>query len=395
MKLNKLIGLTIAGVLLTSCNKSDDTYQNIEYPNIKATFGTAIDLDNLLNYQGQTVPAYITKDNTTIGNSITDKGATLGRVLFYDKKLSVNNAISCSSCHRQANAFSDTAVASVGSNGSTARHSMRLINTRFSSEFKFFWDERASSLEMQTSMPIKNHDEMGYSGLNGDQSISDLVSKLSAIGYYKELFKFVYGSEEITETKIQLALAQFVKSIQSFDSKYDVGRSQVTSDSDPFPNFTFDENDGKNLFMTIPVFDNTGNRISGGIGCGQCHKAPEFDISVNSHNNGIIGTFAGAGIDITITRAPTLRNLFKQNGDLNSPMMHTGQFNTLEQVLGHYGNINVAVGNTNLDQKLNYAGTGQQLHMSPIEINSVISFIKTLSGSAVYTDVRWSNPFPN
>lgn len=395
MKLNKLIGLTIAGVLLTSCNKSDDTYQNIEYPNIKATFGTAIDLDNLLNYQVQTVPAYITKDNTTIGNSITDKGATLGRVLFYDKKLSVNNAISCSSCHRQANAFSDTAVASVGSNGSTARHSMRLINTRFSSEFKFFWDERATSLEMQTSMPIKNHDEMGYSGLNGDQSISDLVSKLSAIGYYKELFKFVYGSEEITETKIQLALAQFVKSIQSFDSKYDVGRSQVTSDSDPFPNFTFDENDGKNLFMTIPVFDNTGNRISGGIGCGQCHKAPEFDISVNSHNNGIIGTFAGAGIDITITRAPTLRNLFKQNGDLNSPMMHTGQFNTLEQVLGHYGNINVAVGNTNLDQKLNYAGTGQQLHMSPIEINSVISFIKTLSGSAVYTDVRWSNPFPN
>lgn len=395
MKLLKLIGLTITGILLTSCNKSDDSYQDIKYPNVKATFGSAIDLDNLLNYQGQTVPAYITKDNTTIGNSITDKGATLGRVLFYDKKLSVNNAISCSTCHQQANAFSDTAVASVGANGSTARHSMRLINSRFASEFKFFWDERATSLEMQTTMPIKNHEEMGYSGLNGDQNITDLVTKLSALGYYKELFKFVYGSEEITETKIQLALAQFVKSIQSFDSKYDIGRSQVASDSDPFPNFTTEENTGKNLFMTNPVFDNTGNRISGGIGCGQCHKAPEFDISINSHNNGIIGKLTGTGIDITITRAPTLRNLVKINGDLNSPMMHTGQFTSLQQVIGHYGTINVAPGNTNLDQKLNPTGTGQQLHLTAPEVNSVVAFIKTLSGSAVYTDVRWSNPFPN
>ena len=396
MKALKLISLPILCILLFSCNKTEEVYEDLgNYPNVKAAFGTKIDLDNLMDYAGQTVPTYITKDNTTLGNSITNKGATLGRVLFYDKNLSFNNSTSCSSCHQQANSFGDVAVASIGANGTTARHSMRLVNTRFASEFKFFWDERASSLEIQSTMPIKNHDEMGYSGLNGDASFSDLITKLSSIGYYKELFKFVYGTEEITEGKIQSALAQFVKSIQSFDSKYDAGRSQVTSDSATFPNFTNEENEGKNLFLTNTVFDNTGNRISGGLGCAQCHKVPEFDISIISHNNGVIGTINGNGIDLTITRAPTLRNLVKPNGNLNGPMMHTGGFTTLEQVLGHYGNIIVAPGNTNLDQKLNPTGAGQQLHLTTTEINSVVAFIKTLSGSEVYSDIKWSNPFLN
>lgn len=96
---------------------------------------------------------------------------------------------------------------------------MQLINTSFANESKFFWDERAASLEIQTTMPIKDHGEMGFSGTNGDAAFSALLSKLSSIGYYKDLFKFVYGSEEITEAKIQSALGQFIKSIQAFDSK--------------------------------------------------------------------------------------------------------------------------------------------------------------------------------
>ncbi len=396
MKSLKIISSFIIIIVLNSCSKSDATYVDVSnYPNVKAAFGTKIDLENLIDYAGQTVPSYITKDNTILGNSITNKGATLGRVLFYDKNLSYNNSVSCSSCHQQANAFGDVALASSGAYGTTERHSMRLINTRFASEFKFFWDERVSSLETQTSMPIKNHDEMGYSGLNGDASFADLITKLSAIGYYKELFKFVYGTEEITESKMQLALAQFVKSIQSFDSKYDTGRSQVATDSETFPNFTNEENQGKNLFLTSTVFDNTGNRISGGLACAQCHKVPEFDIMVNSHNNGVIVNMNGTGVDLNITRAPTLRNLVKPNGTLNGPMMHSGVFTTLEQVIAHYGNITVAPGNTNLDQKLNQNGNGQQLHVTTTEVNSVIAFIKTLSGTAVYTDSKWSNPFLN
>ncbi|MES2747743.1 MAG: cytochrome-c peroxidase, partial [Bacteroidota bacterium] len=218
--------------------------------------------------------------------------------------------------------------------------------------------------------------------------------KLSNIGYYKELFKFVYGTEEVTENKIQLSLAQFIRSIQSFDSKYDIGRAQVANDGQAFPNFTAQENNGKNLFLTPPVFDATGNRTSGGLGCGGCHAAPEFDINPVSRNNGIIGSLAG-GLDITNTRAPSLRDLVKLDGTPNGPMMHTGVITTLQAAIGHYGTINLAPGNTNLDPRLRPNGFGQQLHLTAPEVNSVIAFLRTLSGSNVYVDSKWATPFPN
>jgi cytochrome c peroxidase len=385
----------LATISLFSCSKSDDVYQSVDsYPNVVATFGTKIDLNNLANYANQTIPSYITKDNSTL-NPVTNKGATLGRVLFYDKNLSSNNTISCASCHQQTNAFSDVVVASVGVNGTTGRHAMRLINARFANESKFFWDERAASLEIQTTQPIRNHTEMGFSGTSGDQSFNDLITKLNGIGYYKELFKYVYGSEDITENKIQLALGQFIRSIQSFDSKYDSGRALASNDGQPFSNFTAQENQGKNLFLTPPVFDATGNRTSGGLGCAGCHAAPEFDIDPNTKNNGIIGTIGSSVIDITNTRAPSLRDLVKTDGTTNGPMMHTGVLVSLQNVVGHYGTINIAPGNTNLDPRLIPGGVGQHLNLTAPEVNSVIAFLKTLSGTNVYVDSKWSSPFSN
>lgn len=385
-----LLGLLIG---LNSCSKNENSAETTEpYPNVVAAFSGKIDLNNLYNYANQAKPAYITKDNTA-GNPITDKGATLGRVLFYDKNLSSNNTISCSSCHIQSKAFGDSEVASIGVNGTTTRHSMRLINSRFSNEAKFFWDERATTLEAQSSEPIKNHIEMGFSGTSGDGSISTLITKLQGIGYYKELFKYVYGTEEITENKIQLALAQFVRSIQSFDSKYDTGRASVQADNQAFPNFTTQENQGKNLFLAAPIFDATGVRTGGGVGCAGCHAPPEFSIDPNSRNNGIIGILNGTGIDITNTKAPSLRDLVNATGLPNGPMMHTGNLATLQNVIGHYGTINLAPKNTNLDPKLAPNGFGQQLKLTADEVNSLMAFIKTLSGTNVYVDPKWSSPF--
>ncbi|MFC4738571.1 cytochrome-c peroxidase [Flavobacterium ponti] len=383
-------------ITLFSCNE-DDNYETIStdtYPNVTNTFGTNLDLNNLYNYANQNIPSYITKDNST-ENTINDKIATLGRVLFYDKNLSSNNTIACASCHKQEFAFSDTSVSSVGVNGSTGRHSMRLINTRFATETRFFWDERALNLEQQTTMPIKDHGEMGYSGLNGDLSFDDLLIKLGAINYYKELFKFSYGTEEISEVKIQKALAQFIRSIQSFDSKYDTGRANAPNDGAPFNNFTAQENQGKNLFLAPPVFNSAGSRTGGGLGCAGCHRAPEFDIDPASKNNGIIGTIAQTGIDVTNTKAPSLRNLMRMDGVLNGPMMHTGGITTLQAAVGHYGTINIAPGNNNLDPRLTPNGIGQQLNLTQAEVNAVIAFLKTLSGTDVYTNMKWSNPFPN
>jgi cytochrome c peroxidase len=386
--------LAIAFSVMSCSDNNEESYTAIieTYPAVQAEFGNSVDLNNLANYANQTVPAYITKNNSAL-NPISNKGATLGRVLFYDKKLSSNNTISCSSCHKQSVAFGDDSVASTGVNGTTGRHSMRLINTRFATESKFFWDERAASLEVQTTMPIKDHGEMGFSGTNGDLNFNALITKLSAINYYKELFKFVYGSEEITETKIQFALAQFIRSIQSFDSKYDIGRAGAPNDGAPFANFSAQENQGKNLFLAPPTFNASGSRTAGGLGCAGCHRAPEFDIDPNSRNNGIIGSLTGTGIDITNTRAPSLRDLVKVDGTTNGQMMHTGVITTLQQAIGHYGTINIAPGNTNLDPRLRPGGNGQQLNLTATEVNAVIAFLRTLSGTDVYTNTKWSNPF--
>ncbi|WP_462250210.1 cytochrome-c peroxidase [Ekhidna sp.] len=358
---------------------------------ILAQFEGRIDLTDLPNYADQDIPEYISKDNTE-DNPITDQGVVLGRVLFYDKNLSSDNTISCASCHQQAFAFSDGAVASQGVNGTTGRHSMRLVNARFSDEENFFWDERASTLEQQTTQPIQDHIEMGFSGNEGDEDITALCEKLESLAYYNELFTFVYGDAEITEERMQNALSQFIRSIQSFDSKYDQGRLLAGNNNANFSNFTDEENIGKSLYMERPDFDMNGVRISGGLGCNTCHRAPEFDIDPNSRNNGIIISLSNPNeLDDDVTRSPTLRDLFNSTGDANGPMMHTGFTEDLGIVLEHYSNIpdNIA----GIDRRLNPRGNGQNLAMTEEEKNAVIAFIKTLSGNDVYTNEKWSDPF--
>ncbi len=366
------------------------------YASIKLAFGTAIDPNNLENYANQGKPVYITKSNTGAG-SITDKTATLGRVLFYDKNLSINNTISCANCHQQQFAFGDTAIVSAGVEGGlTIRHSMRLINTRFANEAKFFWNERAANLLTQTTMPIQDHLEMGFSGTEGRGNFTTLTSKLSTINYYKELFKFIYGDTIVTENRIQESLASFINSIQSFDSKYDVGRAQVNNDNQAFPNFTAQENQGKNLFITAPVFNAAGLRITGGLGCNVCHNAPEFDIDPNTLNNGIIGIAnSTTGIDLTNTRAGSLRDITNATGAVNTPMMHTGVLRSLRAVINHYNTINLNPRNTNLDPRLRPGGNGQNLNVTEAEIAAVVAFMQTLGGTNVYTNKKWSNPFLN
>lgn len=391
--MKRLFFLSFAFAILSCQNDADDNSSN--YTAIETTFGDNLHMSNLLNYGNQNIPNYITKDNG-INNPIDDKIATLGRVLFYDVNLSSNNTISCASCHKQDHAFSDGEIASTGVNGTTGRHSMRLVNNRFANEVRYFWNERATSLEEQTTMPIKDHGEMGFSGENGDPSFDDLLTKLGTIDYYSELFSFAFNSTEITETKMQLALAQFVRSIQSFDSKYDVGRSSAPNDGAPFTNFTVEENQGKQLFLAPPQFDGNGSRTGGGLGCAGCHAAPEFDIDPNSLNNGIIGVIGSTTtIDLDNTRAPSLRDLISPTGSTNGPFMHTGNLATLQATVNHYNNINIAPGNTNLDPRLTQGGNPQQLNLTPNEVNAVVAFLNTLTGNDVYTNEKWSNPFPN
>jgi cytochrome c peroxidase len=225
---------------------------------------------------------------------------------------------------------------------------------------------------------------MGFSGTEGDPNFANLVTKLSTIEEYRVLFAAVFGDATISEIRVQRALAQFIRSIQSFDSKYDAGRA-VANDNQPFPNFTAAENAGKQLFNAAP-----GGPGGGGAGCAGCHRPPEFDIDPASRNNGVITGFSGT--DLTNTRSPSLRDLVGPGGSSNGAFMHDASKTTLAAVIAHYSAI--PGDNANLDNRLRRPGGNvQTLPLSPQQRSDLEAFLRTLTGSTVYTDPKWSSPF--
>lgn len=314
-------------------------------------------------------------DNTPANNPITNDGATLGRVLFYDKALSVNNTISCGSCHHQDKAFVDGLQFSKGFEGvQTRRNSMSLLNLRFFGPKKMFWDTRAATLEEQVLKPIQDHIEMGM------PSLTALINKLSAKSYYPPLFTKAFGSETITSDRISKALAQFIRSIVSYNSKFDVG---VATD---FANFTSQEILGMDRVDAI---------------CGECHndiatvnsEVPTFFFNSGPNdlnNNGLdqvytdngLGELTGLATDMGLFKMPTLRNI-----EQTAPYMHDGRFTTLEQVVSHYQSGVKA--HPNLGIQLLPGG----IPFPNSEKAAMIAFLKTLTDRTVTTDVKYSDPF--
>lgn len=266
---------------------------------------------------------------------------------------------------------------------------MRIVNIRFGEATTFFWNERATSLETQTTQPIKDHIEMGFSGKNGDPTFEALLNKLENIDYYAPLFFAAFGDNQLSETRIQLALAQFIRSIQSFDARYDEGRAQVSNDEVPFPNFTALENEGKRLFM-MPKDKNGAN-------CQPCHRAPIFDIDPGTSNNGIISVANDpTAFDLMNNRSPTLRDLVNPDGTLNGPLMHDGSLTSLAAVIDHYNKVPLhPINSARLNSRLRNATRqkGQDLQLTQTEKDALIAFLRTLTGTAIYTDERWSTPF--
>ncbi|MFY8026110.1 MAG: cytochrome-c peroxidase, partial [Sediminibacterium sp.] len=314
-------------------------------------------------------------DNTPANNTITNNGATLGRVLFYDKNLSVNKTISCASCHNASFGFSDTAILSKGfAGGRTGRHSMSLINAKFYQRGRFFWDERAATLEEQVLMPFQDQTEMGM-------TIPTLLQRVREQAFYAPLMQNAFGDTAISSNRISLALSQFVRSIVSSTSKYDVGRAQTNNPVANFPNFTAEENEGKRIFIT-PV-------QNGGAGCFGCHTTEAF-VSANNgpRNNGLdLNTNNDNGAGRGEFKTHTLRNI-----ELTAPYMHDGRFKTLEQVVDHY-NSGVKA-HPNLDNALKQPnGSPIQLNLTNTQKAALVAFMKTMSDPTIATNTKWSNPF--
>lgn len=332
-------------------------------------------------------------DNTPTKNPITDAGATLGRVLFYDTSLSANGTTSCASCHQQKHAFTDPRPLSIGFDGKEVpRNSMSLVNVRYAPGGRMFWDERAATLEQQVLMPIENKVEMGH-------DLSRLVPQLQQDPLYPPLFEQAFDDQQVTRDRIGRALAQFVRAIVSFGSRYDIGRQQVKSPLDPFPNFTAEENYGKAQFF------GRGN-------CATCHleqrrSQPSSGDDVTAITQSaffylqqptVNGVDSADGDDdrgvAEYTDKPSDRGRFKvpslRNVEVTGPYMHDGRFHTIHQVIEHY-NWSVRP-HPNLDPRLeDFAANGMAL--PEVEKNALVKFLMTLTDRELLSDPRFSNPF--
>jgi cytochrome c peroxidase len=308
----------------------------------------------------------IATDNTPPGNAVTNAGATLGRVLFYDPRLSRTDRVSCASCHVQAVGFADTLRRSVGHDGrQTPRHSMALANARFYARGRFFWDERAATLEAQVLEPIHDPIEMAL-------PLEDAVLKVRATPYYAALFTAAFGSPEVTTDRLARALAQFVRSMVSGGSRYD----QAFVGGGP-PNFaavlTPEERQGHQLFV-------------GPAGCARCHIT-DAQVGANVMNNGLDATITDVGAGQGRFKSPSLRNV-----GVRRFFMHDGRFTSLAQVVAHYDSGIRA--NPGLDPRLEgVGGQPQRLNLTADQRAALVAYLHTLTDSTFLSDPRFGDPF--
>lgn len=336
---------------------------------------------NYVDYATTNLPAHYlggdaaAADNTPIDNPISNDGATLGRVLFYDKRLSIAETISCASCHTQDTAFGDVRQLSIGHGGAfTDRHSMALSNARYYLSGRFRWDEAAPTLEEQVLIPISAPNEMAL-------PMPFLIARLKQVPFYNELFTKAFGDPQVTEDRIAKSLAQFIRAMVTYHSEYDDAVQILDGDGLPDFGATFDESEllGRNLF----------ERTDLSVGCHVCHGSIA-QIGSEPRNIGLdlVNTDEGAGdgrFKVTSLRNVAVRGRY----------MHDGRFESLEEVVEFY-NSGVQ-DNPDLDPLLREDGdpNGEviRLELTDEEKAALVDFMKTLTDHRLLTDPKFSNPF--
>jgi cytochrome c peroxidase len=355
-----------------------------------------------------TYPNHLANSFSTINNAKAD----LGRVLFYDESLSINERVSCSSCHVQVNAFAENKSTSTGfAMVNTVRNSMSLGNTE---DFDpLFWDGRQNSLLSQVTEPITNHIEMGFG------SLEDMIDRIKTKPYYNDLFVQAFGSNEINDQKVASALSTFISSIRSFRNKLDDAMAAL-----PFISSPWGFNDSGDIVLDDPQAQR-GFELFGNLGCASCHSGN----NVGGHSFGNIGldiTYAdgGAGTwfgnleSIGHFRIPSLRNVA-----LSAPYMHDGRFQTLEQVIEHYNSgiqphpnlswrlvadsefstinefmdagidVTEAVITEDDSELINQNIIPLRLGLTEAQKADLAAFMRSLTDDKMIRDTRYSNPF--
>ncbi len=354
----KLILVIISFLFITiTCSKDDE----------KAIYDTT---PYTLNLNGDLPEPIFPADNL-----LTVAKVRLGRMLFYEKKLSKDLTQSCADCHVQKDAFTDIRAFSIGVEKKEGkRNAMPIFNLVYHTN-GFFWDGRAPLLRDQALKPIQDALEM-------NETLPNVVSKLQSDKKFTDQFIRAFGNDSVNSLKISLALEQFMMTIVSHDSKYDKFlKGEVT--------YTPEELRGKELFFSEP---DPVNNIKGAE-CFHCHGGYNF---TNNEflNNGLdaesnfvdLGRFnvTKNDKDKAKFKVPSLRNIA-----LTAPYMHDSRFKTLEEVIDHY-NSNVKMSSTTSDLLFHNLNG---LNLSDLDKRDLISFLNTLSDPTYLNNPEYKSPF--
>lgn len=321
-------------------------------------------------------PEWLPEFEIPEGNPMTVEGIALGRKLFYETDLSGNRDLSCASCHQLEFSFSDNIPFSLAGNGQmTSRAAMALVNLGFN-ETNLLWDGRAQTLEEQVLQAVEDP-------LMLDGNWVTILDRLTVEEEYQQMFRAAFGVEkksEITKEHVAKAIAQFERTLVSYNSRYD----QVVWENDGW--FSNEEERGRSLF-----FKEDDQQVEH-PGCSHCHIAKYFT-DHSFRNNGIDGPpslsdfedlgrggVTGVYFDNGKFRVPTLRNI-----EMTAPYMHDGRFETLEEVLDHYSE-----GGHDLE---NEDPNIRPFTLSETQKQDMISFLKTLTDTVFLNNPDFKNPF--
>lgn len=310
-------------------------------------------------------------------NSPTVAGVQLGRMLFYERKLSKDGTQSCADCHKQEDAFSDIRRFSIGVEKLPGnRQAMSVMNLAWHQN-GLFWDGRAPHVRDQALGPIQNPLEM-------NETLPNVVAKLQADKRYTDQFIRAFGDESVNPLRISLALEQFMFSMVSNNSRYDqFQRGEVT--------LTDSEERGRKLFFS--EFDPFGSER--GAECFHCHATFNFtndqfmnngldtDASMTDEGRKLV---TGDAADRGKFKVPSLRNIA-----LTAPYMHDGRFATLEEVIDHY-NTGVKASST-MDELLQYNVQPGGLQLTVQDKADLVAFLKTLTDETFRTNPAYKSPF--
>lgn len=333
-------------VMLFNCDSKEDTPEDNYIP-------IPYQLEIPVLFQTKLIDPII-----PLSNTLTIEGVALGKHLFFDNILSVNNTKACASCHLPQNAFTDPNQFSSGVTGIPGnRNSMPLFNLAWNFDDKYFWDGHALGLENQALEPVIDANELG------NDSWEPIEAKLNNHDQYPLLFKQAFGTTTITRQLVTKAIAQFERTLISGNSKFDQFSNGTV-------NLTSQEENGLAIFMDEERGD-----------CFHCHGNPNNPLWTDNqfHNNGLDATFTDLGFgavtgnpnDNGKFRSPSLRNLA-----YTAPYMHDGRFATLDDVINHYSTgLNNSSTIDPLMKKVNQGG----VNLNPQDKADLKAFLLSLS----------------